>query len=467
MIVDPKRLLEYLPAQRWFGFKGYALAGIEVIDEIILSDGPPALVIAIVAVNFEGTIVHFQLPLVVDEDGGARDATHEPERLKLVGELMAHGDTIKGSVGVAHFGGPGLDPLAPPPGSESVRVVGAEQSNSSIVLDEHVILKFFRRLDIGRNPDLELNRVLTSEGFVNVPAQVGEITYKGTIAGEEVEIDLGIAQQFLADGVDAWEHILIQLGRLFDEIDPADAAEDRSFLIEERAGDLLESIAELGEVVASMHVTLSRDESDPAYNPEPTTHDDAIELRERTEGALSEADAVAELHTRIRNRLRILGEVEDLGARIRVHGDLHLGQVMSTSRGWMVLDFEGEPLRSLAERRAKRSPLKDVAGMLRSFNYVAVAALFKRCEPDSPTWNDLEPWATAWELLARDRFLTGYLTRAHEGRFLPADRDLLGHLIGIFEIEKALYEVAYEQRHRPDWVRIPVYGIKRILGVER
>ena len=467
MMVDPKGLLDYLPEQRWFGFKGYALAGIDVVDEIILSDGPPALVIAIVAVNFEGTIVHFQLPLVVDEDGGARDAIYEPERLKLIGELMAQGDSVKGSVGVVHFGGPGLDPLAPPPGSESVRIVGAEQSNSSIVLDEHVILKFFRRLDIGRNPDLELNRMLTSEGFVNVPAQVGEITYNGTIDGDDVEIDLGIAQQFLSDGVDAWEHILVQLARLFDEVDPADTAEDRPFLIEERAGDLLESIAELGDVIASMHVTLSRDESDPAYNPESTTHDDAIELRERTESALAEADAVAELHTRIRNRLNILNEVEDLGARIRVHGDLHLGQVMASSRGWMVLDFEGEPLRSLEERRAKRSPLKDVAGMLRSFNYVAIAALFERCEPGSPTWNGLEPWATAWELLARDRFLTGYLTRAHEGRFLPADRELLGDLIGIFEIEKALYEVAYEQRHRPDWVRIPVYGIKRILGVER
>lgn len=466
MMVDPKGLLEYLPEQRWFGFKGFALAGIEIVDEIILSDGPPALVIAIVAVSFEGTIVHFQLPLVVDEDGTARDAVYEPERLKLIGELMAHGDTVKGSVGVAHFGGPGMDPLASPPGSESVRVVGAEQSNSSVVFDEQVILKFFRRLDIGRNPDLELNRMLTSEGFVNVPAQVGEITYEGAIDGTDVEIDLGIAQQFLADGVDAWEHILGQLGRLFDEVDAADAAEDRSFLIEERAGDLLDSIGELGDVIAAMHVTLSRDESDPTYSPEPMTNDDAIELRQRTESALAEADAVADLHTRIRNQLGFLDEVEDLGARIRVHGDLHLGQVMSSGRGWMVLDFEGEPMRSLEERRAKRSPLKDVAGMLRSFDYVAVAALFDRCEPDSPTWNDLEPWATGWERLARDRFLTGYLTRAHEGRFLPADRELLGELIGIFEIEKALYEVAYEQRHRPGWVRIPVYGIKRILGVE-
>lgn len=465
MIVDPKGLLEYLPEQRWFGFRGHAIAGIEVVDEIILSDGPPSLVIAIVAVNFEGTVLHFQLPLVVQEDGSSRDATHEPHRLQLIGELMAQGDTVKGVTGALHFSGPGLDPLATGLGSTSVRVVGAEQSNTSVVFDEQVIVKFFRRLDIGPNPDLELNRLLTNEGFLNVPAQVGEITYEGAIAGEEIEIDLGIAQQFLAEGVDAWEHIRGQLDKLFSEVDPADAPEDRRFLIEERSGDLLDSITELGDVIASMHVTLARDESDPEIHPEVMTSDDVDELRERTESALAEADAVADLHIRIRHRLEAFDQLEDLGARIRVHGDLHLGQVMSTSRGWMVLDFEGEPLRSLEERRAKRSPLKDVAGMLRSFNYVAVAALFNRCEPESDEWDRLDPWATEWESMARERFLSGYLTRAHEGRFLPSDRDVLMELLGILEIEKALYEVAYEQGHRPEWVRIPVYGIKRILGV--
>ena len=465
MIVDPKGLLDYLPAQRWFGFKGHALAGIEVVDEVILSDGPPALLIAIVAVSFEGTVVHFQLPLVVDEDGNSRDATHEPERLKLIGELMAHGDTLKGDSGAFHFGGPGLDPLARALGTSSVRVMAAEQSNTSVVFDEQVVLKFFRRLDIGMNPDLELNRLLTSEGFHHVPAQVGEITYEGTISGNEVEIDLGIAQQFLTDGVETWAHILGRLTTLYDQVDPADASEDRPFLIEERSGELLDSIGELGDVIASMHVTLARDESNPDLTPEPMTSDDAVALRERTESALAEADAVAELHGRIRHQLVALDRLEDLGARILVHGDLHLGQVMSTGRGWMVLDFEGEPLRSLEERRAKRSPLKDVAGMLRSFNYVAVAALFERCEPNTKDWERLEPWAEAWESLARDRFLTGYMTRAHEGRFLPSDRDALAELLRIFEIEKALYEVAYEQGHRPDWVRIPVYGIRRILGV--
>jgi trehalose synthase-fused probable maltokinase len=463
VITDPKTLLEFLPAQRWFGHKDNALAGIELIDEAILKDGPPALVIAIVAVNFEGEYVYYQLPLLVEEDGTARDATVEPERLKLFGELLAHGDAVKGTSGVFQFSGPGLDPLAEPPGKDSVRVIGAEQSNTSIVLDEQLILKFFRRLSVGINPDLELNRMLTNEGFNHVPAQVGEMTYIGTIDGDESQIDLGIAQQFLVEGTDAWEDISKRLGSFYDEVDPADASEDHRFLTEERSGDLLEMLGELGDVIASMHVTLARDEALPGLAPEPMTSDDVTELRARISEALIKASAVGDVGDEIRSRLQALDEVSDAGARTRVHGDLHLGQVMTTPRGWMVLDFEGEPLRALAERREKQSPLKDVAGMLRSFNYVAVAALFERAEPGSETWERLEPWADCWETLARERFLTGYLTRAHEGRFLPGDRDALIALLSAYEIEKALYEVAYEEAHRPGWVRIPVRGIRRAL----
>jgi predicted trehalose synthase len=463
VITDPKSLLEFLPGQRWFGHKGNALAGIELIDEVVLSDGPPALVIAIVGVNFEGEFVYYQLPLIVDDEGCARNATDEPDRLRLFGELLAHGDSVKGDVGVFHFAGPGLDPLAEPPGRVSVRVMGAEQSNTSIVLDDQVILKFFRRLSVGVNPDLELNRLLTNEGFDNVPAQVGEITYEGTIDGAEVEIDLGIAQQFLAEGTDAWEDVIQRLHAFYDEVDPADASEDQRFLTEERAGDLLERISVLGDVIAWMHVTLARDEGAIDLAPESMTEDDIAQLRERIEAAAESAEAVSDMRAPIQQKLTALNDLEDAGARTRVHGDLHLGQVMTTPRGWMVLDFEGEPLRTLEERRAKQSPLKDVAGMLRSFNYAAVATLFERAEPGSDTWKQLEPWAGCWETLARERFLTGYLTRAHEGRFLPTDRTALTALLAAFEIEKALYELSYEEAHRPEWVRIPIHGIRRAL----
>lgn len=463
MITEPKTLLATLPDQRWFGHKDNALAGIELVDEVLLSDGPPALVIAIVAVDFEGEVVYYQLPLLVQEDGSARDATEEPDRLGILGELMARGDSVKGNSGIFHFGGPGLDPLAEPPGRSSVRIMGAEQSNTSVVFDENVILKFFRRLSVGVNPDLELNRLLTSEGFDHVPAQVGEMTYEGPIDGDEITMDLGIAQQFLTDGVDAWEDIGRRLRTFYDQVDAADASEDQRFLTEERAGDLLEQIGELGDVIASMHVTLSRDEVEPDLAPVPMEADDVSGLRERIESALTDTSRVAGLRHAIRERLRVLEEIDEAGAKTRVHGDLHLGQVMITPRGWMVLDLEGEPLRSLEERRAKQSPLKDVAGMLRSFNYAAVAALFDRAEPASEGWKRLEPWADQWESLARERFLNGYLTKAHEGRFLPDDKEALVSLLSAFEIEKALYELAYEESHRPEWVRIPEHGIRRAL----
>ena len=462
MITDSKYLLEFLPEQRWFGFKGNALAGIEVIDEVVLEEGPPRLVIALVSVSFEGTLVYFQLPLLIDQDGRSRDATHEPGRLKVIGELMAHGESVKGNVGVFHFRGPGLDPLADPPG-RSVRVMAAEQSNTSIVLDERFIVKFFRRLAVGSNPDLELNRRLTSEGFDHVPAQVGEITYEGTIDGDEVSIDLGIAQRYLADGTDAWEEVLRRLSVFYDEVDPADADEDRRFLTEERSRDLLDQIADLGEVIASMHVALARDEGEIDFAPEPSTIEDIDDLRARIEEAAGDIEVIGDLRPNLRERLDILSSIEVGGAKTRVHGDLHLGQVMTTPRGWMILDFEGEPLRPLEERRAKRSALKDVAGMIRSFDYAAIAALFNRCEPDSEAWTELEPWARCWEQAARERFLSGYLTRAHEGRFLPADRETLTVLLQGFELEKALYELAYEEGHRPDWIRIPLHGIRRIL----
>lgn len=465
MIADPQSLLSWLPEQRWFGHKDVPLSSIELLDEAILDDGPPALVLAVVSVGVGATAACYQLPLLVDEDGTSRDALEDAGKLRLLGELMAHGDTIKGTAGAFQFGGPGLDPLAPPPGSQSVRVIDAEQSNTSVVFDERIILKLFRRLYVGPNPDLELNRLLTNEGFDHVPAQVGEMTYEGEIAGDNTLIDLGIAQQFLGDAADGWAGVVRGLHAFYDEVDVADAAEDRLFLTEERAGDLLEEIAALGDVTASMHVALAREEADPDFVPEPMEESDIDALGERIRVSVDQAEP--EMLKGIARALKDLATVEDRGAKIRVHGDLHLGQVMMTPRGWMLLDFEGEPLRTLEDRRVKQSPLKDVAGMLRSFDYAAVATLFERGEPGTEEWKRLEPWAEVWEGAARDRFLTAYLTRAHEGRFLPAERDELTKLLDGYELEKALYELAYERSHRPDWVRIPRHGIEKILGSRR
>lgn len=461
MSIDAQRLLEQLPRQRWFGFKDARIFGIGVVDQTIIDDGPPALVIAIVAVNVAGRSIWYQLPLLVDEDGSLRDATTEPDRLRVLGELMRNSDSIKGDHGVFHFGGPGLDPMAPPLGHSSVRVVDAEQSNTSVVLDEAVIMKFFRKLDRGPNPDLELNRLLTNEGFDHIPAQVGEITYEGEIEDEEVAVDLGIAQQLISDGTEGWSFLVAALHRFFEEIDPADVAEDRKFLTEERAKDSLAAIEELGDVTAALHVALSRNDVDPELVPEAMARSDLDDLAGRISSALT--DAPPEALKGIARTLKRLSAIEDAGAKTRIHGDYHLGQVLRGSKGWMVLDFEGEPLRPLSARRAKQTPLKDVAGMLRSLNYVTVATMFERTDDGSQDWARLEPWARVWEDTARERFLAAYLTRAHEGRFLPSEREDLLVILDALEIEKALYELEYERGHRPHWIRIPQHGLIRVV----
>ena len=470
MNIDTQQIAERIPDQRWFGWKDRALSGVDVIDIGVVDDGPPPVVLAIVRVRFEGGDALYQLPLIVEEDGSTRDAFEEVERLKVFGNCLAHGATIKGEHGTFRFTGPGLDPLSPP-GQVSARTLGAEQTNTSLILDEQMIVKLFRRVDTGHNPDLELTRVLTENSFDHTPPHVGELVYEGNFDGEDVQIDLCVAQQFLTDSIEGWSETIKRLHQLYDAIEDQDLPEDMRFLVEERAGDLLSLIQDLGEVTASLHVALSRDELDPEIAPEPIEKSDlegwAASARASLHALLD--DGVTELQDlapTIEERIATLTEVTDPGLKTRAHADYHLGQVLLTGRGWMILDFEGEPARTLEERRAKTSPLRDVAGMLRSFNYAATAAMFERAEADSEEWRRLQPWAETWETLARERFIHGYLTRSHEGRFVPRDRDELMVMLDVFEIDKALYEVGYERGHRPDWLRIPLRGISTIVEVD-
>jgi maltose alpha-D-glucosyltransferase/alpha-amylase len=470
MNIDTQQLKERIPDQRWFGWKDRALSGVDVIDVGVVNEGPPPVVLAIVRVRFEGGEALYQLPLIVEEDGSTRDAFEDVDRLKVFGGCLAHGATLKGEHGTFRFTGPGLDPLSPP-GQVSARTLGAEQTNTSLVLDEAMIVKLFRRVDTGRNPDLELTRVLTENGFNHTPPHLGELVYEGTIDGKDVQIDLCVAQQFLQDSIEGWSETLKRLHQLYDAIEDQDVAEDMGFLIEERAGDLLSLIQDLGEVTASLHVALSREELDPEIAPEPIEQADLDDWARSAREALQTLldDGITELQdvsARIEERIDRLSTVTDPGLKTRAHADYHLGQVLLSGRGWMILDFEGEPARTLEERRAKTSPLRDVAGMLRSFNYAATAAMFERAEADSEEWKRLETWAEKWEEIARERFIHGYLTRSHEGRFVPRDRDELMVMLNVFEIDKALYEVGYERGHRPTWVRIPLRGITKVVEVD-
>ena len=466
MIVDAQHLKDQLPGRRWFGGKGRALRGARVVDESVVEDGPPALTFALVEVEFEdGERNLYHMPLLVEGDGTPRDAFDDVERLRGIGELMAHGHTVKGENGAFHFGGPGLDPLAPP-GGDAIRAMGAEQSNSSLVLDEDVIVKFFRRIEAGTNPDLELNRLLTNEGFPHIPPQVGEIIYEGELEGEEISFDLGIAQRFVGDAPEGWSEVLRHVHLVFNAVHPEDAREDIGALTEERNAEILERLEQLGDVTASLHVTLSREEAGFDFTPEPITPGDisswASAVRDSLRALLvGGTEELAPLKDAIGNRIAEFSKLDgDVGTKTRVHGDYHLGQVLLATRDWLIIDFEGEPARPLEQRRKKQPPLRDVAGMLRSFSYASLVPLMERGNGDTDA---LRPWAEEWEKLARDAFLSGYLRTAHEGHFLPADRYVLMTMLDFFELEKAIYEVGYERGHRPHWISIPLSGISRII----
>ncbi len=467
MAIESKHLIDFLPGKRWFQ-SDRSILDVEVYDEALIEEGPPDLELALVRVYFEdGAEALYQIPLLVEQDGTVRDALDEIDRLRVLGHLLAHGETVHGDHGTFRFGGPGLDPLAPP-GSKEIRDIGAEQSNTSIVFDENVILKLIRRIESGVNPELELNRFLTNAGFEFIPAQVGEIFYERPDGHEEqmLNFDLGIAQQFVNDAAEGWARTLHAIRSLYDS---ADDSEDVAAAVEERAAEIIEHLGDLGDVTASLHVLMARgDEADQEIGADAV---DQADLKEWADRALEwlrilgrrDIQGFRELIPPAEARIDTLRDLTDAGLKIRIHGDYHLGQTMLGPRGWLLLDFEGEPVRPLDQRRERKSPLRDVAGMLRSFSYAAYVILIERAEPDSEEWVRLEPWARAWEDAVRERFLHAYLRTSHEGAFLPPDKDELAIMLDVFEIDKALYEVAYEMAHRPEWTRIPLRGVANVI----
>ena len=468
--MSERSLLESLVEERWFGAGSKQPTDIKFLDRATVSEGPPRFEIVLAAITFDDKDRRVYQLLLLSEDGTPVDIAKAPDHLRPIGSLMAHGQSLAGKRGAFHFGGVGLNPLEPP-GGKSIKVVKAEQSNSSFVFDGRVIMKFFRRLEAGSNPDLELNRFLTDVAFEGVPGQVGEIAYRGTIERKQATIDLAIAQQYIGRASDGWERTVRAVGELLRSSPSNESGRQRRDVVEEAAAQILGELEQLGDTTAGMHVALGRDDVPPELLAEPVKPVDINSWIRRAKAALGRASRHPEfapgIHEHATNVVDALRSVKDPGVKMRIHGDYHLGQALFTRRGWMLLDFEGEPLRTLEERRAKHSPLRDVAGLLRSLSYAASTALFESASPDTDDWRRLEPWADTWETLARDRFLVGYRRRSHEGRFLSSDRSTLALMLSFFELDKALYEYIYETEHRPQWVRIPLRGIRTVLRRRR
>jgi trehalose synthase-fused probable maltokinase len=319
--------------------------------------------------------------------------------------------------------------------------MGAEQSNSSVVFDDALVLKAFRRVEAGDNPELEMLRFLTERGFANVAPLGGWYEYEGDL----MDATFGVVQRFVPNARDGWELALDELG--------------------DEPERFVSRLYELGCVIGDMHTVLASNLSDPAFAPEEPTDETLALLTatvdeeiERVFIDLPHVPEVAPIDGRgeeVRDRLRMLAGVGARGKLIRHHGDLHLGQTLLAGGDvphWVILDFEGEPARSLLERRRKRSGLRDVAGMLRSFAYVASASDIQRGRPAPDGWEDR----------AREAFLAGYMETV-DASLLPPGEANTRRLLSVYELEKAVYELRYELNNRPDWVRIPVAGIARLL----
>jgi maltokinase len=428
-----RKLIDYVTSQRWYGSKGREVAGADVVDQVEL----PGLLLALVEIVFpEGTHEVYQLLAGETLDGLAEPAVAR-ELVHLIRTGKPQRTAGEGTVEFNHvdgFAGLGTELI-------SARMIDAEQSNSSVVFDDALFLKAFRRLEPGTNPELEMLRFLTDHGFANIPPLGGWYSY----VGPPLEATLGILQEFVADSVDGWELALEELAE----------APDR----------FLGRLRRLGEVVGAMHATLASDPNDPNFCPDTpsleslglltASVDEEIEQLFLTlPGDVDALEPIMGRGEEIRDRLRQLTHAGTTGKAIRNHGDLHLGQTLwqTEDEDWVILDFEGEPARSLAERRRKRSPLRDVAGMLRSFAYATSAVNLQR-GVEAPS---------GWEDQARSEFLQGYLEKV-DPAIVPVGQEQFEKLLAVFELEKAVYELRYELSMRPDWLPIPVAGIMRML----
>ncbi len=429
-MTDERELIEFVTSQRWFGSKTRDVSHSQVVDRSMLREDDPRLELLLVEIRFD-TGMHETYQLLA---GDTLDALDDPRSVRELVSMMRQAVRLPAADGVVEFAAVGSFAAE----LREARPVAAEQSNTSIVFDDELILKVFRRLEAGVNPELELLRFLTEHGFENIPRLVGWYSY----AGRQMDVTLGILQRFVG-GRDGWEHALDSMSNGSD-----------SFVASTRR---------LGEVTGLMHSTLGSDAQDPGFCPEETSTESlgllTATVDEEIESVfLDLPDDVPELEPirgrgeEVRERLRMLTNLGGAGRVIRHHGDFHLGQTLWTDADWVIIDFEGEPARSLPERRRKRSPLRDVAGMLRSFAYAASA---------SPLLRGVEPPAD-WETRVRGQFLDGY--RATVDQSLVPSGSGMDRLLSVFELEKAVYELRYELNNRPDWVKIPVAGIERMLA---
>lgn len=512
----------YLMQARWFGGKGRAIQGIRMLEQVQLPLEKDSAHLLLIEVQYQSNLPEYyqlavafarneqaatlqdQYPksiishaVVHGEEGVLYDALFGEELQQAIIAKMSKGESIKsGSNEISFYGSRLLEEYMQQHPQVKSKIMAAEQSNTSLNYDNKFFLKIYRKVDQAINPDLELTRFLTEKaGFGSVPAFAGAIEWKHESGSNMV---LGMMQEMVENNGDAWSYMLHQLQVFYDKV-----LAEKSTELPELRGTLTSPVvyeevpeqikrllnAALGEQAellgvrtAEMHLALASDHESPELRPEPFSLHyqrslfssfqsllrEAFENLDKNTARLSpsmqkEARELASIKTDITSMLRNIYRRKLDVVKMRTHGDYHLGQVLFTGKDFVIIDFEGEPARTYSERRLKRSPLRDVAGMIRSFHYAAYAALFLDDRITDEDREKLIPFAEQWYHYMSGFFLKAYLDRVKDSDFVPDNEEDLQVLLQTFLLEKAIYELSYELNNRPGWVIIPLRGIRAVM----
>jgi maltose alpha-D-glucosyltransferase / alpha-amylase len=508
----------YLAGRRWFRSKARRIKTAEIVDVIPVTLGGTGRTagsyMMMVHVEFtEGDPDTYVVPVswrpdgqgyappshtvvarleTASGDGMLFDAMAEPSFSQTLLEAMARRRNMSGLAGrLLSSTAPPFRTLRGPAGTQlDVGWIGAEQSNTSVVFGDRMVLKLFRRLEDGHNPDLEVGRYLTEVAeFPHTPPVAGALEYQRDRLLRPATV--GILQGYVPNEGDAWSYTLDVLDSYLEQVVarqpeeqgppplPATSVTELTrrpipHAAHELIGPFLESARLLGRRTGELHCALIGSHEHPDFAPEPfsTLYQRALyqsmralttqvyRLLRQSAETIPQTVQVLDLEQDVLERIRRVMDLRIEASRIRIHGDYHLGQVLWTGRDFVIIDFEGEPARPLGERRIKRTPLTDVAGMLRSFHYAAYTALNRQASgPVSQNPAFLEPWVLYWYWWVSGAFFQAYREATSEAVLLPPDGPQLEVLLDVLLLEKALYELRYELNNRPEWVRVPIQGL--------
>ncbi len=503
--IERESLPEFLRRQRWFAGKARGLRAVRLVDAVRPEGFPESCVLTLARAEYQaGQAEVYFLPLSITSGRAAErlrrelpgriiatlerpdppallyDGLADPsacEALLMAIETNLSAQARRGEIrGIRtnaydRARGPIEIPLEVIPTS-------TEQSNSVVLFDHRLLLKVFRRIEPGINPDYEIGKFLSEEtDFDRIPRTAGTIEYHRP-DGEPST--LAVLQSLVRNQGTGWDHALRELREFYALINRADTPDDPAEADYALIGTYPAAAALLGRRTAELHRALASVESDREFAPERLTSADFARLRDRIRNQFEQSLAAMEENLRqsgfppaveasarrlqleapaLMEMLDRLPEMRAESTKIRCHGDYHLGQVLRVDEDFVILDFEGEPTRPLEERRCKETAIKDVVGMLRSFDYAAYAALFEWTRDTPADFDRLVPWARRWAARTSSAFLQAYLDSVGTADFVPTDPDAFGLLLRSCALGKAAYELWYELHFRPDWVRIPIQGI--------